>query len=323
MNTSVKARWVIVLAICVLALYAAGSAIWARLHRPELDDSSVALLRQLAVSDTGQLAEMLDHCVVYVEAGDFVMGSDDRRDNERPRHAVYLDAFEIDRYEVTNAQYQRFLRAAERSAPPHWNGDTYPIGQADYPVVGVSWADADAYCAWAGKRLPTEAEWEKACRGTDGRLYPWGDEWEPQRANVDVSARLSLTPLAPGQIRQGPANRDAAWPLVQVTPASPEHPGLRPVGSCPASASPYGVMDMTGNASEWVADWYNWDDYSSLPTRNPLSLGPHWNHSLRGSSWANYRDISLVQDLSRCSARNSAHIARDPRLGFRCARSVP
>ena len=309
-------RWGIILMVGVLAL-----AIWVGLRRPRLDEGNIELLRQLAVSDVPKLAETLDRSVVYVAAGDFPMGSDNGRDDERPQHEVYLDAFEIERYEVTNAQYQRFLRAAGRTAPFYWNGDEYPVGQADYPVVGVSWADADAYCAWAGKRLPTEAEWEKSCRGTDGRLYPWGEAWEPQRANVDVSARLSL---AVSQAGQGPANRDAAWPVLQATPAGPEQPGLRPVGSYPGGASPYGVMDLAGNASEWVVDWYNWGDYSGLPTRNPQGLGPPWNHSVRGSAWANlYGDVSWVQGLSRCSARSSAHVARDPRIGFRCARSVP
>lgn len=325
-STSEKARirWGVVLVVGVLALLVAGGAMWARLRTPQAGAGNVGALRQLAASDAPQLAELLDRSVVYVAAGDFSMGSDSGRDDERPQHVVYLDAFEIDCYEVTNAQYRRFLRAGGRAAPPYWNGDEYPAGQADYAVVGVSWADADAYCAWAGKRLPTEAEWEKACRGTDGRLYPWGEEWAPQRANVDVSARGSLTPPAAGQAMQGPLNRDAAWSVLQSTPASPQHPGLRPLGSYPEGASPYGIMDMSGNASEWVADWYNWGDYTGMPARNPLGLGPPWNHSVRGSAWTNlYGDASWTQSSSRCSARSSAHIAMDPRIGFRCARSVP
>src|SRR5205085_9583235 len=107
---------------------------------------------------------------------DFVMGSDDHSD-EQPAHRVYLDAYSLDTYEVTNALYGRFVDATGRQAPPYrddatWNGATRP-------VVGVSWADADAYCRWAGKRLPTEAEWEKAARGPDAGMYPWGDAWDP------------------------------------------------------------------------------------------------------------------------------------------------
>jgi len=123
------------------------------------------------------------------------MGSNSGRADERPQHAVYLDAFDLDRYEVTHVRYQRFLQATGRRPPPYWSDDDYPAGQSDYPVVGVSWDDADAYCAWAGKRLPTEAEWEKACRGTDGRVYPWGNLWEPRRANVDLSGRAGVGPL--------------------------------------------------------------------------------------------------------------------------------
>ncbi len=258
---------------------------------------------------------MLDRSVVSVAAGDFVMGSNTGRDDERPQRSVYLDAFELDRYEVTNLQYQRFRRASARQAPPYWTGDTYPAGQAADPVVGVSWDDADAYCKWAGKRLPTEAEWEKACRGIDARTYPWGDEWEPARANIDLADPA-------GQAGES-LPWDIAWRLLRVTPL-PGQPGLRPVGSYPAGASPYGVMDMVGGASEWVADWYNWAGYSQIPTRNPLNLAPPWNHCLRGGPWHDPTgDAAWVQTMSRCSARNSSHEIRDPRVGFRCARSVP
>ena len=95
-----------------------------------------------------------------------------------------LSAYEIDRYEVTNIQYQRLIKATGRRPPRYWFGSDYPRGQADVPVVGVSWQDADAYCTWVEKRLPTEAEWEKTCRGTDGRIYPWGNPWLPDRVNI-------------------------------------------------------------------------------------------------------------------------------------------
>ena len=270
-------------------------------------------------------AEILDRNVVNVAAGEFRMGSDEGRDDEHPQHVVYLDAFEIDRTEITNAQYRRFLQATGRTPPPYWPGDAYPPEQANYPVVGVSWDDADAYCAWAGKRLPTEAEWEKACRSADGRLFPWGNTWEPHRANVDVSVHA----VHPGD-QAGTTIWDTAWQLLRATPkqAAPKEatpnstlPGLQPVGSYREGASPYGVMDLVGNASEWVADWYNWSDYSNMPARNPRGLGPPWNHCLRGSPWHDPTgDAAWVQNMSRCSARNSSHETRDPRVGFRCAR---
>ena len=286
-------------------------------------NAEIELLRWLAASgDLATLAEALDRSVVYIPAGEFLMGSNTEHENERLQRLVYLDAFEIDRYEVTNVQYQRSLKATGRKTPPYWFGDEYPPGQANYPVVGVSWIDAEAYCAWIGKRLPTEAEWEKACRGTDGRVYPWGDTWDSNLANVDVFVDLSR-PV--GQTGPGSRAWDDAWVLLQATSADSGGPGLRPVGSYLDGASPYGVVDLVGSASEWVSDWYNWDGYWDLPARNPLVLGPQWNRCLRGSSWYYpYRIARWAQELSRCSARNSSHVAHgEPRVGFRCAYSVP
>lgn len=287
---------------------------------PAVDASAqeIAVLRGLAAaSDEAALAGALDRSMIAIPAGEFIMGSDAGSDNERPAHLVYLDAYELDRYEVTNAQYRRFLLATGGRPPRHWTDTAYPAGQADYPVVGVSWDAADAYCRWAGKRLPTEAEWEKACRGTDGRSYPWGEAWEPGRANVDAAgwdfggAKHDAT---------APTVWDAAWARLTLPPGSPG-PLLQPVGSHLDGASPYGVLDMVGNASEWVADWYNWSDYSKLPARNPVVIGPPWNHCLRGSAWADPAGTpAWTQALSRCAARNSSHADSEPRAGFRCAR---
>jgi len=286
-------------------------------------ESEVALLRQIAASgDRATLAEVLDRCVVTIPAGEFLMGNDVGPHDERPQRLVYLDGYEIDRYEVTNVQYQRFAREMGREPPPHWSGDEYPPGQANYPTAGVTRDDAEAYCAWAGKRLPTEAEWEKACRGTGGRIYPWGDGWDPSRANVDAfkgdqSKHWAYT--EPGIVGWGDD-----WGPLQVTPEGPGVTGLRPVGSYPEGASPYGAMGLVGGVSEWVADWYNWDGYWDVPDRNPIVLEPRWNRALRGSSWYPYNIVGLAQDRSRCSARNSSHRGTpDARVGFRCARSIP
>jgi formylglycine-generating enzyme len=276
-------------------------------------DHEVMLIRELAASGDPDLANVLDASMVLIPAGEFYMGSDDQRVDERPQRQVYLDAFEIDRYEVANAQYQRFVEATGRKPPLYWNGNHFLAGQADIPVVGIGWQDADAYCEWAGKRLPTEAEWEKACRGADGRRYPWGDEWHPNRLNTWFILEDLDTNIW-----------DVAWSFLQTGQIDPGMPGLRPVGTFLEGASPYGVMDLAGNASEWVWDWYNWSGYWDLPARNPKVEDPPWNHSLRGSAWfIPYGDQNEAQDQSRCSRRNSSHAAYgDARTGFRCAQSV-
>ncbi len=298
-----------------ITLYLASILGMPEFSRPTFE-REIQQLRSLKTSDVSQLAELLDHSAVQIPSGDFIMGSNSGRDDESPQHSVYLDAYEIDRYEVTNIQYQRFLRATGRMAPQYWMGNDYPLGQTDSPIVGVPWDDADAYCRWAGKRLPTEAEWEKACRGTDGHIYPWGNTWDSHRANVDVS---------PVILNNGEYGTlwDAAWHLLQATPTGPGIPNLQPIGSHPDGASPYGIMDMVGSASEWVADWYNWSDYSHMPAQNPIGLGPPWNHCVRGSPWYDpVGNAEWIQNMSRCSARSSSHEVSDPRVGFRCVRSM-
>ena len=303
----------------LVVIYLASIAIVAEWSRAAFDREAQQL-RRLKNSDELRLAETLDRSVVQISVGDFIMGCDTGRVDESPQHVVYLDAFEIDRYEVTNIQYRRFLQTTGRKAPQYWIGDDYPRGQPASPAVGVSWEDADAYCVWMGRRLPSEAEWEKACRGTDGRIYPWGDTWDPSRANVDVSLQ---TPAPAGSDEPEISVWDLAWKLLRATPTGLGQLGLRPIGSYVGGASPYGVMDMVGNASEWVGDWYNWSDYSKMPARNPHSSGPPWNHCVRGSAWHDPAgNAAWVVQMSRCSARSSSHTSADPRVGFRCARSI-
>jgi formylglycine-generating enzyme required for sulfatase activity len=215
--------------------------------------------------------------MVRVPAGEFTMGSDDH-DNEKPPHRVYLDAYAVDKYEVTNALYKRFMDATGRAAPAYWTDAKW--NGATQPVVGVSWHDADAYCRWAGKRLPTEAEWEKAARGTDGRKYPWGDQWEASRANAEN--KLGKT---------------------------------APVGSYSSGVSPYGAHDMAGNVWEWVADWYDAGYYKQTPERNPQGPASGSARVLRGGSW-NHGTVSLRAS----DRDGSAPVARYGGIGFRCAR---
>lgn len=174
--------------------------------------------------------------MVRIPAGEFTMGRDDGDQDERPERPVWLDEFYIDRTEATNAEFKAFCDATRRIYPnnPEWNPD-YFLGSPNSPVVNLTWDQASTYCAWMRKRLPTEAEWEKAARGTDGRLYPWGNAW------VDSAANLQGEPF----------KRSA------------------PVGSFPRGASAYGVLDMAGNVWEWCADWYELGYYLAAPSRNP------------------------------------------------------
>jgi len=218
--------------------------------------------------------------MVLVPAGRFWMGSDESRD-EKPRHQVYLDAYHIDRYEVTNALYRRFAGATGRPPLDSWSDDVSNGPQQ--PAVEVSWDEADAYCLWASKRLPTEAEWEKAARGNDGRKYPWGDQWNTG-ANNSRAANLGKS---------------------------------APVGSYPAGASPYGALDMAGNVWEWVADWYQRDYYSHGPDRNPPGPASGTRKVLRGGSWND------APDSLRTSYRyNFPPINRHAHVGFRCVRTA-
>jgi formylglycine-generating enzyme required for sulfatase activity len=171
--------------------------------------------------------------MVLVPAGEFLMGSDPEKDQraydaEQPQHRIYLPDYHIARTPVTNAQYAAFVEATGAKAPKHWVEGRPPAGKEDYPVAYVSWRDAMAYCRWLGEkkgqsfRLPSEAEWEKAARGTGGGIYPWGDEWEPGRCNSKKSG--------------------------------PDDSTL--VDAHPDGASPFGVLDMAGNVWEWTLSLY-------------------------------------------------------------------
>ena len=173
--------------------------------------------------------------------------------DEVPQHAVHVDAFYVSTLAVTNEQYRRFM--AETGHHEANLMDDEDFNGPQQPVVGVAWTDADAYCQWAGAQLPTEAQWEKAARGTDRRLYPWGNE--------------------------RPQARHACYTIEE----EPELTGAEPVGSYPMGASPYGVLDMAGNVWEWCQDWFGRDVYRQGQSRNPEGLPSGDMRVVRGGSW--------------------------------------
>lgn len=243
--------------------------------------------------------------MVQVPAGWFLMGSNKRVDRnayppEFPQRRVYLDAFEIDKYEVAALQYLRFVLATDRPPLLDWkyDGGNFQESMADHPVMHVSWHDAEAYCQWAGKRLPTEAEWEKAARGEDGRIYPWGN----QMAGL-TRANYGRTGLS-GPVRDRPERLLLYPPII-------------PVDKYPNSVSPYGVHQLSGNVAEWVADWYDPRSYATAPERNPKGPDHGTHKAFRGGGWMD------STPSVRAAQRNGADPAMKRNwLGFRCARDV-
>ena len=230
--------------------------------------------------------------MISIPAGVFKMGTPEGegRSDEWPQREIYLDEFLIDQVEVTNDRYMKFVQSTGHRNPPNPYGTgtlQSAKGVEELPVVQVTWYDSKTYCAWAKKRLPTEAEWEKAARGADGRTYPWGNSPPTDKR----------------------ANFDREWE---------DDKTLYPVGTMPGGDSPYGVKDMAGNAREWVADWYDADYYKSAPNRNPQ--GPDKKgivRSIRGGSWH-----SPIGDI-RAAARGKGGFALQTHgTGFRCARGA-
>jgi formylglycine-generating enzyme required for sulfatase activity len=188
-----------------------------------------------------------------VPAGEFTMGSNEGDSDEQPVHTVFLNSYYMDKYEVTNALYKACVDEDICTQPPNitsYSRSRYYGGSAyvDYPVIYVDWSQANTYCEWRGARLPTEAEWEKAARGTDGRTYPWGEGIDCSRANY-----------CEGDTTE--------------------------VGSYESGVSPYGIYDMAGNVWEWVADWYDSGYYNNTPSSNPTGPSSGDYRVLRGGSW--------------------------------------
>lgn len=244
---------------------------------PALTDAPFPTVSSLSFGDTWTRPAD-DMVMVYVPTGEFQMGSTEGDSDEAPVHTVALDGFWIDRTEVTNAQYGKCV-TADKCDPSDDSGDSRFNGD-DQPVVGVSWHDAVAYCEWAGGRLPTEAEWEYAARGSEGLTYPWGNEWE----------------------WDGNFNSDCGSDTFECT---------APVGSFPAGASWIGALDLSGNVWEWVADWYG--DYPSGRQVNPTGPQSGEDRVLRGGSWLDYKDAAR----GACRFRITPTITYNY-IGFRC-----
>lgn len=225
--------------------------------------------------------------MVLIPQGEFTMGSNAHGD-ETP-HQVVLDAYAIDTYEVSNADYRAFMKATQYAAPAYW--DDPRLNKPDQPVVGVNWYDANAYCEWAGKRLPTEAEWEHAAEGPHGSHFPWGHDIEPTRANYG------------------------------------QHVGkTTPVDSYPDGVSRFGVYNMAGNVFEWVSDWYSPTYFQASPAYNPQGPSDGFNFAkqgpvkvLKGGSWlAPQTSLHTSHRFWNQPENNSYGVG----LGFRCAKSV-
>ncbi len=235
----------------------------------------------------GSLYDSNGVIMLYVPAGTFSMGSEVNND-EKPIHPVDLAAYYIDKFEVTNTAYKRCVDAGACVVPKQSNSPTHPAYYGnpefdEYPVIYVDWNMAKTYCEWRDARLPTEAEWEKAARGTDGRTYPWGESIDCEKANYQSGCA--------GDTKQ--------------------------VGSYLGGVSPYGAYDMAGNVWEWVNDWYDGTYYQSSPSSNPLGPDTGSSRVLRGGSWVSYGGFAR----SAYRFGSVPAVTAGSGIGFRCSRS--
>jgi serine/threonine-protein kinase len=269
--TSVRASRARYVGFVFFVLAAAGTGLWywwqSRLQ-PQVESKP----------PTESAAKTVPTGMIYIPGGTFMMGRNNAGDpEETPAHAVTAKPFYLDKTPVTNAQYAEFVKARGRRAPPNWRPAGYPAVIRDWPVTEVSWGDAQAFCKWKGKRLPTEAEWEFAARGTEGRLYPWGNNFDQALTN-SLESRLGDLPL--------------------------------PVGTLYRGASPFGVLDMSGNVWEWTAD-----DYKPYPGRTSTFEVPAAAKVIRGGSFKSDKDhvTATTRNLDLATTRS-------PTIGFRCAK---
>ena len=262
--------------------------------------------------------------MALVPAGEFLMGSPQGSggfSDEQPQRKVLVGAYWIDRYEVTNADYLQFVRATGHRLPMNsnpavtlWEHATPVPGVESHPVVNVSWDDAVTYCRWAGKRLPTEAEWEKAARGTDGRRYPWGNEWDHTSANSASYWAGRTIEFSSGE------EWKAFWVKGEGARISKER-GIKgevltlPVGSFPQGVSPFGLFDMAGNVAEWVQDWYEPYSYLNALLTDPQGPAGVLLKVMRGGSW-----LKPARSLRTTDRDYGFPDDRPSGTGFRCAK---
>jgi iron(II)-dependent oxidoreductase len=221
--------------------------------------------------------------MVFINDGEFIMGSNERWDDESPEHINQTGAFYIDLYEVTNRDYKKFVGVTKRKSPHHWAQGNIPKGKENHPVTYVSWFDANDYCQWTGKRLPNEQEWEKAARGEDGNIYPWGHFWSLDKSNN---------------------------PYKHST-------GTEPIGSYPNGRSVYGLYDMSGNVWEWVDAYYLPHPGNTIPKSE---YGKD-KRVLKGGSW--FDCLSYGCGLSAPTFNRSFFNpeVKNNSFGFRCAKN--
>lgn len=261
--------------------------------------------------------------MVLIPAGEFWMGSDDEEiatacdvnkkagyqcdatwfAGEKPKHRVYLDAYIIDKYPVTNARYKKCASSGECKKPlftTWYDNSTY----ANYPVVYVNWKQSNVYCKWAGKRLPTEAEWEKSARGEQGNVYLWGNAWSENKCNTFTYKMLLQV-------------QTASMEQIMHKISNPNK-GTTPVGSFKDCISSYGVYDMAGNVWEWVSDWYYAGYYKNPSENNPKGPTNGELRVTRGGAWGMPTSVSFRASFRH---RNYPSSVQD-NLGFRCAKSA-
>lgn len=223
--------------------------------------------------------------MVYIPAGEFIMGSDNRMPDEKPEHVSHTGAYFIDINETTNAQYLAFVLATNSRLPKLLETGNIPFGLEDHPATFVTWYDAQFYCASRGKRLPTEKEWEKAARGTEGNLFPWGNKFDPRNGNV---------------------------PDLGIG-------GTTPVGRFPTGKSPYGLNDMSGNVWEWVNAVYLPHPGNKVPNEN---YGERFN-LLKGGSWVDCNFYKCGISAPTFNRSFFVPETRNKGFGFRCTMDAP